>query len=114
MNKKTNISQLLGDLNAGVFEQQVDRALSDVALNVVETGKKGRVTITFDLKQIGESSQVAMTHKLAYLKPMRKGKATEEYAADTPLHVGAGGVLSLFPHEQLKMELTGAGPKAGA
>jgi len=96
----TNFASLILDLNGGVFEQQCSRALSDVALGVALNGKTGRVTITFEMKRIGESSQVAVTHKLAYVKPTTRGKATEEYTTDTPLHVGRGGVLSLFPHEQ--------------
>lgn len=103
---KTNVAELIGDLNAGVFAQQVNRALSDVSVAVVDTGKKGKVTLTFDIKQIGESCQVAVAHKLAYVKPMKKGKATEEYTTETPLHVGPGGTLSLFPEEQGTLDLS--------
>lgn len=31
---KTNIAELLGDLNAGVFQEQINTALSDIAANV--------------------------------------------------------------------------------
>lgn len=102
-NLSTNFADLLGDLNAGVFAQQIERALSDTALGVVTTGKGGRVTITLDLKQIGESNQVAVAHKLSYLRPTAKGRATEEYTTETPMHVGPRGALSLFPHQQSEM-----------
>lgn len=96
-------AELLGDLNAGVFLQQIESALSDTSLGVVTTGRKGKVVITLDLKRIGESNQVAVTHKLNYVKPTHRGRATEEYATETPMHVGPRGALSLFPGQQLSM-----------
>lgn len=38
---RTDLSTLMGDLNAGVFEQQLNTAISDVAANVVTHGRKG-------------------------------------------------------------------------
>lgn len=89
--------EILGDLNAGVFAQQLGRALSDVAMNVCTTGKKGEVAISLKFEQIGEGNQVAVRHKLTYTKPTMRGKASEETTTDTPLHVGPGGRLSLLP-----------------
>lgn len=114
MSESTNFSELIHDLNGGVFAEQVSRAMSDVALNVVTNGKPGKVTLSFDFRQIGQSNQVAVSHKLAYAKPTMRGKATEEYATETPLHVGKGGVLSLFPHEQTKLEFGVTDARAGA
>lgn len=111
-NKKTNIAELLGELNAGVFEEQINTALSDVAANVVTHGKKGSLTIKLTMQQIGESNQVALTHELKSVIPKARGKVTEEHATETPLHVGQGGKLTLFPNTQTKMEL-GAGAATG-
>lgn len=102
-NSRTNLSELLGDLNAGVFEQQLNAAISDVAANVVTHGKKGELVIKLQLKQIGDSHQVALTHSLKSVVPMMRGRITEESAGDTPLHVGRGGKLSLYPGEQVDM-----------
>lgn len=104
-NSKTDISALLGDLNAGVFEQQINQCLSDVAANVVTTGKAGELTIKLKFKQIGESHQVAMSHSLKSVIPHQRGRTIEETASDTPLHVGRGGKLTLYPEEQLKLGL---------
>lgn len=95
--RTTDFATLLPDLNGGVLEQQISKALSDIAANVVTHGKKGRLTLTFDLKQVGDSHQVTMTHALKAAIPTRRGKITEEVETDTALHVGAGGALSLFP-----------------
>src|SRR5690606_28223139 len=100
---RTDFPTLLTDLNAGVFEQQLNSAISDVAANVVTHGKKGELTITFSFKQIGDSNQVAMTHQLKSVVPMARGRIIEESATDTPLHVGRGGKLSLYPEEQTQM-----------
>lgn len=91
------------DLDAGVFLQKVQRAMADVSNGVTHTRRAGKVTITFDIKCIGDSNQVNITHTLKYVKPMLKGKLSEEQNSSTPVHVGANGVLTLFPDTQVPM-----------
>lgn len=110
--QKTNVAEMLGELNAGVFEQQINSAISDVALGVVTQGKAGEVTIKLAIKQIGEGNQVSITHKLSYVKPTMRGKISEEASADTPMHVGPGGIVTLYPNKQTSMEM-GAGAATG-
>lgn len=101
--KATDTTDFINSLNAGVFAQQVGRALSDVAAGVVDHGKPGKVTLTFDLKQIGQSNQVNVKHTLDYNQPTKRGKKREDTALDTPLYVTPDG-LTLFqnnPTEQL-------------
>lgn len=101
MNKSNEqITTLLEDLGAGVFAQKINAAFADAALGVVTTGKKGSITISFELKRIGESNQVACTHAIKYSRPTGKGKISEENSDMTPLHVGVGGKLTLFPETQ--------------
>lgn len=97
MSSKTDVATLLSELAGGTFERQIGAALDDVAMNVVTHGKKGRVTITLDIEQIGASHQVKMTHSLKAMTPKARGKVTEELSTDTALIVGSGGKLSLFP-----------------
>jgi hypothetical protein len=108
----TDFSGLLGELNGGVFEQQLNRALSDVAANVCTCGKDGEVVITLKVTQIADSSQISLKHKLKYTVPKLRGKVTEEHETETPLHVGRGGKLTLFPNAQTRMDL-GAGAATG-
>jgi hypothetical protein len=110
--KRTDLTELLPDLNGGVFEQQINGALSDIAANVCTHGKKGELVIKFAMKQIGEGNQVALTHSLKSVVPKARGKVTEETSTETPLHVERGGKLSLYPNHQTKMEL-GAGAATG-
>lgn len=94
------IEELFNDLNAGVYAQQVEQALKETAAGCVQHGRAGEVVLTFKLKQIGQSSQVAMTHGLKFTAPTARGKRSEESASETPLHVGKGGYLSLFPDQE--------------
>lgn len=99
----TDLNEFFDDLNAGVARQQLERALSDVALGVVthgDKGKKGKVVLTFDMARIGESNQVTLTHRLEYRAPTARGKRTEDVTTQTPLHVGRNGRLSLMPDNQ--------------
>lgn len=101
--QKEQVSTLLDDLDAGVFAQRISRALSDVALGVSNTGKKGEVSLSFKLERIGDSNQVKCVHTVKYSKPTDKGKVTEDHATITPLHVGVGGKLTLFPESQPRL-----------
>lgn len=96
----TDINALLDDLDAGIFREKVGQALSQVAAGIVATGKQGKVTVVFDMKQIDDARQISMTHKVSNIEPTKKGKRTEENTTSTPLHVGRGGKLSLFPENQ--------------
>ncbi|WP_333679918.1 hypothetical protein [Dyella sp.] len=109
--KQNQLYDLFGELDAGIFINQVTRSLADVALGSVTTGKPGKVTLTFDLKQIGTSNQVHIKHAIKMTKPTPNGKVTEENATETPVYVGTGGVLSVFPDKQESM-FKGAPKKA--
>lgn len=99
----SNFTDVLPELDAGIFADKINRALSDVALGCVTTGKKGKVVITLDLAQIANSNQVNLEHSLKYVKPTGNGKLTEENTTATPMHVGVGGKLTLFPENQQKL-----------
>ena len=101
--KATDTSEFINSLNAGVFADQVGRAISDVAAGVVDHGKKGKVVISLELSRIGESNQVKINHKLDYTAPTKRGSKREDTALDTPMYVTSDGVV-LFqtnPTDQL-------------
>ena len=95
--KATDTAEFISELNAGIFANQIGHALSEVAAGVVDNKKIGTVTLTFTLKQIADSSQVTVNHKLAYKVPTKRGSRSEDTTLDTPMHVGSGGCLTLFP-----------------
>lgn len=100
METATNTQEFLADLEAGVFEQKLGKILSDVAAAVVDNDRKGKVTVDFTLERIGNSYQVQVNHKLSYAKPTLHGKSSEESTTSTPMYVGTGGRLTLFPEGQ--------------
>lgn len=96
--KATDTNEFFNSLNAGVFAQQVGRALSDVAAGVIDHGKKGKVVLTFELSQIGESNQVKINHKLDFAQPTKRGTKREDTALETPMYVGPNGI-ELFQND---------------
>lgn len=109
----TDFSGLLLELNGGVYSQMIDRAISDIAANVCTHGGEGEMVLKLKVKRIGQGNQVHMTHSLKASTPKATGKDISERTSETPLHVGPGGVLTLFPNAQTKLEL-GAGAATGA
>lgn len=93
--KETDPGEFIANLNAGVFAQQLGKALTAVAGAVVNHGKKGQVKVVFDISQIGESHQVKVAHKLEYTEPTKRGSRREDTALETPMFVTANG-LQLF------------------
>lgn len=96
--KATDTNDFFNSLNAGVFSQQIGRALSDVAAGVVDHSKQGEVTIKLKIKQIGQSNQVAISHTLDFVQPTKRGKLREDSTLDTPLYVTESG-LTLFQND---------------
>lgn len=93
--------QVLSELNAGVFLEQVTAAMKAVALGTVvhgDKGKKGKLTLTFDMARIGETTQLSVKHSLAYSQPTSRGKKGEDATTETPLYVGQTGVLTVLPN----------------
>lgn len=101
MNTETDVIQFISDLDGGVVEQKIARMLSDVAAGVIDHSRSGSITIKLDLSRIGNSHQVEIKHKLTFNKPTAKGDITETNTTSTPMHVGVGGRLTLFPETQV-------------
>lgn len=78
----TNTAEFLSELNGGAFASQIGHALSEVAAGVVDHGKAGKLTITLDFSQIGESAQVKIKHKLDYKVPTKRGTRSENTSLD--------------------------------
>lgn len=90
--KPTNLEEFLGDLNAGVFADQVADAISRVAAGVVDHGRKGQVRITLDMKRINDGHQIMVSHKLDYNQPNLRGNTKVDTTTETPMYVTSEGV----------------------
>ena len=97
--RMTVVPDFLGELDAGVFMNKIAAALNNTALGVLNNGNKGKVTLTFDFERMGnsvEEKRVRIKHKLQYVTPTPRGKATEEDTTETPMWVNKGGKLTQF------------------
>lgn len=103
--KHQAFGDIVGEFDAGVFEEKVTAALREAAQGAIAHRKKGKVTLKFDLKPIGDSNQVNVTHTLSYTKPKAKGSLTEDDTTSTPMHVSRSGHLSIFPDTQQSLAL---------
>ncbi|MBZ3683997.1 hypothetical protein J1N41_22930 [Providencia rettgeri] len=101
--RKTNIPEFLGELDAGVFENKVATVLNDVALGVINHAGKGKVIIEMDISRMNnsiEEKRVLIQHKLKFTAPTPKGKRSEEDTTETPMYVNKGGKLSIMQEDQ--------------
>lgn len=108
----TSIEQLFEELDAGVFGDRLALALADTALGVVATGdkkKRGKVTITFDIGQVGETNQVQIDHTIEYKKPTHRGSQSEVHGTATVMYVGARGKLTILNNSTQPLFAGGAG-----
>mgnify|MGYP006954731270 CR=1 FL=1 len=105
-NMITGIDQLFEELDGGAFGRRLALALSDAALGVVATGdrkKKGKVTITFDIGQVGESNQVQIDHTIEFKQPTHRGSKSETHTTSTALYVGTRGKLTIMQNDTRDM-----------
>jgi hypothetical protein len=91
----TDVGEFLTDLDAGLFEVILSKALSEVAAATIDHGKVGEVTVKFKFERIQGTHQVRLQHDVKFMKPTSMGKAGEETSGATVLHVGKFGALSL-------------------
>lgn len=104
MSKSYDFTATLQELDAGVLNEKLSRAVTDAAQGVIYHGqgkKKGKVTLELTIDQINDSRQINVTHKISSSVPTPKGKVTEEDTTSTALYVGKDGALSIIPDNQL-------------
>lgn len=99
----TNVQYFIKALGAGVLEAKLSALLSQAAHGAVlhgRNGKKAKVTVEFTLQQVGENSQVIVSHKLSHVTPTARGKKAEEDISETPMFVGKNGQMSETPPKE--------------
>lgn len=97
----TDVTELIQDLDGGMFERKLSVALSQVAAATVDNDKTGEVNIKLTFKRIPGTCQVHCEHALKFVRPTMDGKAGEEEKRTTALHVGKFGKLSIAPESQM-------------
>lgn len=100
MAKDRDIAEFLHELDAGVFPKKVVAALQEVASGVHDWDKQGEVTITMKVKPMNGGQQLMVEHDLKWVAPTKRGKKATNDTTHTPMYVGAGGWLTLYPEKQ--------------
>jgi len=54
-------AELIGELDAGVFNEKLSRAVRDVAEGALQNEREGKVTVEFRIKRIGEITKATAT-----------------------------------------------------
>ena len=101
--KPTDVSQLIGELGAGVVEEKLATILSSVASQCIAQNKTGQVTLVLDMKPVGDHEQINIKHKIAYKQPKKRGSIAEDDTQETVMYVNEGGNISQFPEHQMDM-----------
>ena len=96
----TKVGEFMANLDAGLFEKKLGVALSDVAAAVVDHNAAGEVNVKFTIKRIGNSASVVVAHALSFKRPTDKGQRGEINTTSTPMHIGNGGQMTLYPQDQ--------------
>ena len=95
----TDVTQFLGELDAGIFEQKLAHLISQVALGTQLHGegpKKGQIAIKLDFQRLNDD-QVVITHSLAHKTPTSRGHTTEVDMNTTYMYVARGGKVTISP-----------------
>lgn len=102
--EQTQLIKLLPDLNAGIFQAQLEEAIREVVTGVVATEKQGGFNLSFKLKPIKGSAQLRMEHTLKYTRPTANGSQVTNESTDTVLFATPRGELGTEPFNQLKIQ----------
>lgn len=99
----TDVSNFLGDLDAGLVEQALSKVLSETAGAVIDFNKVGKVDVSFTLKRNATTQQINVHHKIQFKRPTSKGNKSETLEGVTPMYVGERGRMTLMPERQTDM-----------
>lgn len=104
MKHATNVDDFVSEMHAGTFKDKLALTLSQAAQGVITNAgahcKKAKVTIEFNISQIGDMDQVVVSHKLGSIIPTKRGKKMEEDTTETPFFVGKGGQMTINPPKE--------------
>lgn len=92
----TELEHLFEHMNAGVFKQKVEAHFNNCAAGVINVPRKAKakITLTFNIEQVGEGDQIIISHQIEASTPTKRGKKTETDLTETPFFVGRAGKIT--------------------
>ena len=107
--KNEEVIAFLEELDGGNFLPRLGKALQDAGIGTIAVAKKnGKVSVDFDLKQIGETNQVNIDHTISFVIPTQRGKRTEEHTTSTAMYVSNRGAMTILPNDTRALFANGA------
>jgi len=98
----TDVTDFIANLDAGLFEQKLGLALSQVAAGAMDHDRKGKITITLTFERLEGTFQCRVGHQLQFARPTLDGEAGEKEKRATVFHVGQYGALSIIPPDMVR------------
>lgn len=95
-----DITKVIPQMDAGIFEQKINAAMASAALAALEHEKSASITLKFTFERLG-AGQVNVKHQIQTSNPIKRGKTTREEQTETAFHVAPNGALDFFPHSQI-------------
>jgi hypothetical protein len=90
----------LGEMDAGIFLDKVGRGLSDAGKAAIAHGKQAKVVLELTFKQLSNTQQCDVSHKIKTEIPHATGKTIDEDTKSTPMYIHTDGNISVFSEEQ--------------
>ena len=102
-----NATEIIENLNVGIVNKLLTAAFKETAQNVVHFAKKGKIDLSFQVEQIGDSRQVNIHHTLKYNKPTATGHMVEQTSGTTMMYLNLNGSLSIHSDTQEGLDFEG-------
>ena len=97
--QETDVKEFIANMGDGLLEEKMGIALSEVALGIMKHGGKGKCSLSLEIEQVGQSSQVVIKHQLKFQKPTKRGALTETDTNATQYYVNSDGDMTLYPRK---------------
>jgi len=99
-----NITDVLGDLNAGVTADILTNTLREAASRALEQERGAEVALTLKLKPVkGAHNQLSIETIIKNKMPTVKGDKAETVIDETVMYVSAKGDLTIIPDTAVEL-----------
>lgn len=100
MSEVIDNTEIIADLDGGVFHSKVAAALTAAGLAASRTGRQASVTIKLTYKPIEATGQAWVEHKLVSSIPHQTGENVDTDTKKTPVYIHGNGLQSITPENQ--------------
>lgn len=100
----STFAEVLGEVDGGVMERIVSKAMCDMAASIMDQKRDGKIVLTMSMSHIKNTTQLNIKTSVKTQMPtMDEGERTEMVKRDTAMFVGKFGKLSVAPESQLDL-----------